>query len=234
MDFLAEQGVTSVGLISQDNDLGAAFRAGIEAQAPLHDIEFVADERVEPNSTDVSVAVLNVRDANPDAIISGADNTQTSLILIQVDDLGWDPIVVGNSSTGGPGSPNTVEPAGDAAEGFYSSAILEFTFGESPEVQAYRAAMEAIGSDQVDNTFALQSYAHSKVYFEIIDRMGDDLCWENFHAIAESLENFETGLVAPITFGPLPGGHTGTKGARIAEFTGGEWTFVTDFIEPES
>jgi len=46
------------------------------------------------------------------------------------------------------------------------------------------------------------------------------------------MENFETGLVAPVTFGPLPGGHSGTSGARIAQYTGGEWEFITGFLNP--
>lgn len=235
VDWLAEQGVTSIGLLRQDNDLGAAFKAGLEEQAPKHDIEIVAEEIVEPNSTDITNQVLNIRDADPDAVISGADNIQTALLLDQAYDLDWKPIIVGNSSTAGPGAVGTVGAAApEAAEGFYGSAILAFTTEDTPAVQAYRDAMEASGhGDQVDNTFALQGYAHSIIFYAALESMGDDLCWDNLHATLESLSGYETGLVAPVTFGPLPGGHTGTTGARMAQYTGGEWVFVTDFLEPQ-
>ena len=235
IDWLAEQGVESVGLLRQDNDLGAAFKAGIEAQAPKHGIELVAEETVEPNSTDISNQVLIIRDADPDAVISGADNIQTALLLDQAHDLGWEPILVGNSSTAGPGATGTVGSADpEAAEGFYGSAILSFTTDDSAEVQAYRAAMEAAGhGDVVDNSFGLQGYAHSIIFYDALESMGDDLCWDNLHTTLESLDNYETGLVAPVTFGPVPGGHTGTTGARMAQFTGGEWEFVTDFLQPQ-
>lgn len=235
VDWLAEQGVTSIGLLRQDNDLGAAFKAGLEEQAPKHDIEIVAEEVVAPNSTDIANQVLNIRGAEPDAVISGTDNIQTALLLDQAHDLDWDPIIVGNSSTAGPGAIGTVGAADpEAAEGFYGSAILAFTTEDTPEVQAYRAAMEAAGhTDVVDNTFGLQGYAHSVIFYSALESMGDDLCWENLHMTLESLSNFETGLVAPVTFGPVPGGHTGTSGARMAQYTGGEWVFVTDFLEPQ-
>ncbi len=235
VDWLAEQGVTSIGLLRQDNDLGAAFKAGLEEQAPKHNIEIVAEEVVEPQSTDVAAQVLNIRSAEPDAVISGADNTQTALLLDQAFDLGWDPIIIGNSSTAGPGAVGTVGAAApEAAEGFYGSAILAFTTSDAPEVQAYRAAMDAAGHSEVaDNAFGLQAYAHSIVFYSVLEGLGDDLCWDALHTALESLDNFETGLVAPVSFGPLPGGHSGTTGARIAQYTGGEWVFITDFIQPQ-
>jgi branched-chain amino acid transport system substrate-binding protein len=235
VDWLAEQGVTTIGLLRQDNDLGAAFKAGIEEQAPKYGIELVAEETVEPNSTDISNQVLKIRDAEPDAVISGADNIQTALLLDQTQDLGWEPILIGNSSTAGPGAVGTVGSAApEAAEGFYGSAILAFTNDSGPEVQAYRAAMDAAGhSDVADNSFGLQSYAHSIIFYDALESMGDDLCWDNLHATLESLSGYETNLVAPVTFGPVPGGHSGTTGARIAQYTGGEWVFVTDFLQPQ-
>jgi branched-chain amino acid transport system substrate-binding protein len=235
VDWLAEQGVETVGLLRQDNDLGAAFKAGLEEQLPKHGMELVAEETVEPNSTDISNQVLIIRDAEPDAVISGADNIQTALLLDQAHELDWEPILVGNSSTGGPGAVGTVGSADpEAADGFYSSAILAFTNEDTPEVQAYREAMSAAGHDDVvDNTFALQSYAHSIIFYDVLEQLGDNLCWEALHAALESLAGYETGLVAPVSFGPLPGGHTGTTGARMAQYVGGEWEFITDFLEPQ-
>ena len=235
VDWLSEQGATSVGLLRQDNDLGAAFKAGLEEQAPKYDMEIVAEEVVEPQSTDVSAQVLNIRNAEPDAVISGADNTQTALLLDQAFDLGWEPIIIGNSSTAGPGAMGTVGAAApEAAEGFYGSAILAFTTSDAAEVEAYRAAMDAAGhADVADNAFGLQAYAHSIVFYSVLESMGDDLCWDALHASLESLAGFETGLVAPVTFGPVPGGHSGTTGARIAQYNGGEWEFLTEFIQPQ-
>jgi branched-chain amino acid transport system substrate-binding protein len=235
VDWLAEQGVESVALLRQDSDLGAEFVAGLEEQAPKHDIEIVAEETVEPGNNDIANQVLILRDADPDAVISGADNAQTALLLDQAYELDWDPIIIGDSSTAGPGAPGTVGAAApEAADGFYGSAILAFTDDDTPEVQAYRAAMEAAGNaEQADNTFALQAYAHSVIFYDVLEALGDQLCWEALHSTLEALADLETGLVAPVTFGPLPDGHTGTSGARIAQYVDGDWQLVTDFIQPQ-
>lgn len=235
LDWLAtEKKVKTVALLTQDNDLGQAFEEAVAEQAPKHDIKLVANEKLEPNSTDVDSAILKLRGKKPDAVISGTDNAQTALLLKEARDLKWSPLIVGNSSSGGPGSPSTTGPAGSAAEGFYASAILEFPTSNTPEVKRYRAAMEKAGGAEADNSFALQDYASAQVFFEIVKRLGDDVCWAKFRSEAEKLADFETGLIPPVTFGPLPDGHTGTKGARIAQFQDGKWTTLTEFVEPKA
>ena len=89
------------------------------------------------------------------------------------------------------------------------------------------------GGGQTDNSFALQDYASAQVLFHLIEALGDDLCWSRFQAEAESLSGFETGLIPPVSFGELPGGHSGTAGARIAQYTGGQWQTVTGFLQPK-
>lgn len=234
IDWLAGKKIKTVALLTQDNDLGEAFEAAVDEQAPKHDIKLIASEKLEPNSTDVDSAILKLRGKDPGAVISGTDNAQTALLLKEAKDLTWSPLIIGNSSSGGPGSASTVGPAGPAAEGFYSAAILEFPTAAGPEVARYRAAMEKAGGGEADNSFALQNYASAQVFFEIVKRLGDELCWPRFGSEAEKLADFETGLIPPVSFGPLPGGHSGTKGARIAQYTGGAWKALTEFREPEA
>ena len=212
IDWLAQKKVKTVALLTQDNDLGEAFEAAVDKQAPKHDIELVASEKLEPNSTDVDSAILKLKGKNPGAVISGTDNAQTALLLKEAKDLKWSPLIIGNSSSGGPGSASTVGPAGPAAEGFYSAAILEFPTADGPEVARYRAAMEKGGGAEADNSFALQNYASAQVFFEIVKRLGDDLCWSTFGFEAEKLADFETGLIPPVSFGPLPAATAARRG----------------------
>ncbi len=237
VDFLAEQGAKTVAVIGQDNDLGQAIREGTREQAQRRGLQVVANETTEPNSTEVSSAVLNVREARPDAIILGTDNTQSTLIMQEVAGMpDWDPMIIGSSSTVTTGSPNTVGPAGAAAEGIYGTLIFDLPSSDAPEVAAWRQAAQQTAPESLDNGFALQAYGSAQVFFEILRRMGDDLTWENFHRTAESLRNYESGIYPPITFGDAAGGgHTGTDGAKVAQWTGSEWKVLTpEWITPGS
>ncbi|MFC4948902.1 ABC transporter substrate-binding protein [Pseudonocardia sp. GCM10023141] len=235
VDHLAASGVRKVALIGQDNDLGHAVEKGITEQAALDGVTLVAKETLDPNSPDVSSAVLNARAAGPDALISGGDNAQTALILKQVHQLGWNVPVGGDSTSGAPGSTNTVAPAGPAADGFTATGVSEFPTSTDPAVTKYRAAMATYAPDQATNSYALINYATSQVFFQVLRQMGHDVCQSGFQAAAEKISDVATGLIPPVTFGPLPGGHTGTKGAKVAQFRGGAWSFLdNDFVQPKS
>ena len=236
VDFLAEQGARTFAVIGQDNELGHSIRDGVMEQAPLRGAQVVANETTEPNSTEVSSAVLKVRDANPDAIVLGTDNTQSSLIMQTVRGLGWQPMIMGTSSTVTTGSSATVEPAGEAATGTYGTLISELPTSEAPEVAAWREAQDAAAPDQTGSAYALQAYANAKVFFEVVRRMGDDMSWASFQRTAEGMQDYASGIYPPISFGPAAdGGHVGTNGAKVAQWDGSAWVLVTDdWVEPGS
>lgn len=233
-DFLAGKGVKTVGLVGQDNDLGQALTDGMAQQAPKAGLTVVDSEKTEPNSTDVSAAVLKLRDADPDAVVLGTDNTQTTLILKQAQQIGWKPVFIGNSSTMGAGSSVAVGPAGAAADNVYGTMVVDLPTSDTPEVAAWKAAPGS-AADSTGAGYSLQAYATAQVFFGILEKMGDDLSWDNFQKTAESTKDLEVGLLPPVSFGALPGGHTGTVAAKVAQYTStGGWVTVTpDWISPE-
>lgn len=235
MDFFAGKGVKKVAVIAQDNDFGKLVKAGVTRQAAVDGIKVTTTQSLDPNSPDVSSAVLNAKATGPDAVISGGDNAQTALILKQVKRLGWNVMVGGDSTSGAPGSSNTVQPAGAAAEDFYATGVSEFPNSTSGAVAKYQAAMRKYAPAQAQNSYALINYATSQVFFQILKEMGTKLCQSNFQTTAEKLADLKTDLIPPVTFGPLPSGHTGTKGAKVARYTGGKWVWISpDFVEPKA
>ena len=231
VDFLNTKGVKTIGYVGQDNDLGTAIYDGLSSQAAKYGIKIVDQEKTQANSTNVSAAVLKLRDAKPDAVVFGTDNTQTGLIMKQSKALGFAPIFIGDSSTANTGAGSAVNVAGDAADGLYGSMVISLTSEATPQVQSYRAAMQKYDPDQINNAFALQAYAYCQAFFAIVKKQGSDLSWDNFYKVTEATKNLQTGLLPPVSFGPLPDGHTGTQGAKIAQYKGaapgGSWSVVT-------
>ncbi|MEQ8716703.1 MAG: ABC transporter substrate-binding protein [Acidimicrobiales bacterium] len=232
-DFLLEQGAVTVGLIGQNNDLGQSMLAGLEEQLPKNGQELVITElSLDAETNEVEGALNNVRDANPDAVVMATNQVQAALILREATSQGWEPIFIGDTSSASTGAMDTVEPAGDAAVGLYGTTNRSFTTLDSDAVADYRAVMEEYAPGSVDDGFALYAYAIADVFFEVIERMGDDLTWENFHATAEAMSGYENGLLPAVTFGPLPGGHSGNTGAAVAMWDGTDWVIVREFTDP--
>lgn len=233
VDFLAKKGVKSVGVISQDNTLGKAILDGVKKQVQVQGIKVVATENTEPNNTDVSSATLNLRKANPDAVIFGTDNTQTGLIMKQADQLGWHPIFIGDSSTMNAGTTSAITPAGSAAKGAYGTLISDLPQSDAEPTVKWRKVMEKYAPNGANNAYALQAYASFQVFSKIVSSMGNPT-WDGFSEGAEALHAYETGLLPPVTFGPPPGGRVGTVGARVAQWDGKEWKAITDWLKPTS
>lgn len=234
VDYMADENVHSVGVFAQDNDLGHLVQSGVEDQAPVHDIKILPAQTVEPLSTDVRAAVLNMRDAAPDAVVFGTDNTQTGLILQEAKALGWEPKWFGTSTTMSTGGPGVVKAAGEAALGVYGSTASLLPNADTPEIDAYRAAVTKVNAEQAGSNYAVTAYATMKVFAEMLEKAGKSPTWDSFNVAAEKMDGFETGLLPPVTFGPMPGGRTGTTGAMVAQWDGTKWAVLSeDWLQPQ-
>lgn len=231
VDFLNTKSVKTIGYVGQDNDLGTSILDGLTTQSAKYGMKIVASEKTQANSTNVSAAVLKLRDAKPDAVVFGTDNTQTGLIMKQSKALGFSPIFIGDSSTANTGSGSSVNVAGDAADGLYGTMIISLASETTPQVAAFKTVMQQYAPDQANSAQALQSYAYMQAFFAIVKKQGSDLSWDNFDKLVEATKNLQTGLLPPVTFGPLPDGHTGTQGAKVAQYKGaapgGSWQVAT-------
>lgn len=235
VDALVEQGHESVGVIQNDNDLGNEIADGVSAQAESVGMEFVGSEYIEPGSTDVAAATMNMRNSDPDAVVFGTDSGTAALVMNHADGLGWAPRWAGDSSTASAGGPHLYQVSGDAAVGTLGTMITELPSSDTPEVAEYRDMMERRAPGEVDSAFALQAYATFMIFKDIVESAEGDLTAASFADAAEILDSHETGLLPPITFGEQPGGRDGTTGAMVIEIDDdGRWAPVSDgFIEPQ-
>jgi branched-chain amino acid transport system substrate-binding protein len=236
IDYFAAQGATRLAVIQQDNDLGLSAEEALEVQMPKHpEMELVAQEVTQTGGTDVSSAVNNVVAANPDAVLLATDNTQVALVLQQLRSRGVNVPVFADQGGAGTGGPSAVGPAGAAAEGFIGGLQVNLTTAEAEEVAEWRELAEQYDGEQGTSGFSLQTYSYLLAFAELVDRMGDDLSYENFHATAEALADdpIALGTVPDIECGPLPEGHTCVQSAGLAVYSNGAWSLLQDFQAPE-
>lgn len=239
-DYAAEQGLTKIGLIGQDNELGEEGNGGVEAGVEANGLEYVGFERVEVLSQDVSSAVQNLRSAGAEAIMLATDNVQAALVMQETDKLGYDVLLCADNGGGGTGGPNSVGPAGAAADGFIGALQVELpTNLDNEAVAAWDTLAEAYtgqGSDAKKTNFSLQTYYYTRALLEVFDRMEGDYAYDNFHAVAEATvdEPIDLGALPTIACGPLPDGHKCAAGAALAEYdvANEEWTVIRDFQAP--
>ena len=240
-DYAAEQGLTKIGLIGQDNELGEEGNEGVEAGVEANGLEYVGFERVEVLSQDISSAVQNLRDKEAEAIMLATDNVQAALIMQETDKLGYDVMLCADNGGGGTGGPNSVGPAGAAADGFIGALQVELPSNlDNAAVAAWDELAEAYtgqGSEAKKTNFSLQTYYYTRALLEIFDRMDGDFRYENFHAVAEATgdDAIDYGALPTLACGPLPDGHKCAAGAALAQYStdSESWTVIREFQQPK-
>jgi len=239
VDYFAEQGVTDVALIGQNNELGDEGRAAIETQAPIHGINIVATEEVEVLSDAVAPAVLAVIASGAQGVLTAVDNAQNGLILDQFFEAGFDPIVCSDSGASGAGGPNTVKLANpDATDGFVGALQVALPDTDNEFINGWRSLHDAYDGPGKDGglNFSLQTYSYATAFFQLFDKLDGDYSYENFHANAEALVNDPILLpsMPAAACGPLPGGHSCASGAGLSQYDSATetWTQIREFMSP--
>ncbi len=241
IDYFADQGVTSMAVIGQDNELGAEANTAADIQAPVHGIEVVAREEVEVNSDAVAPAVLAVIDSGAEAVLTATDNAQNALILDQFFEAGFSPLVCSDNGSSGAGGLNTVGLANpEAADGYLGTLQQLPPDADNPFAQNVAelfAAYEGPGNTGAPN-FVLQTFSYMTAFAELVDRLDGDYSYENFHAVAEAIvdDPIEIPAIPVVACGPLPGGHSCASGAALAQYDAATetWTQIRDFLPPAS
>ena len=191
IDYFAEQGVTKVAAIGQDNELGEEAFNAIEIQAPVHGMEVVATEEVEVLSDAVAPAVLAVIDSGAEAVLTALDNAQNGLVLDQFHEAGLEAYVCSDAGSSGAGGQNTVGLANpDAADGYLGALQVALTDSDMEFVQHWSELWDAYdgpGKEGGAPNFSLQTYSIAAAFFELWDRLDGNYTYDNFHAVAESL-----------------------------------------------
>ena len=239
IDYFAEQGITKVAAIGQDNELGEEAFNAIDKQAPVHGMEITAKEEVEVLSDAVGPAVLAVIDSGAEAVLTAVDNAQNGLIMDAFHEAGFDVHMCSDQGAAGAGGPNTVSLANpEAADGYLGALQNALTDTDNDFVNHWRGLADAYdgpGSEGARN-FSLQTYSYAVAFFQLWDHLDGDYSYENFHATAEGLINDPITLpsLPPVGCGPLPGGHSCALGAGMAQYDADTetWSQVRSFQSP--
>lgn len=235
IDYYAAQGLTEIGVIRQNNDLGVSMTAALTDQMPKHpEMRIVAEQETQTGSTDVSSAVNNLIAANPQAVLLATDNTQVGLILQGLRNRGVTVPVFADQGGAGTGGPSAIGPAGAAAEGLIGGMQVDTVSTDNPDVEHWRGLAQQYSGEQGTSGFSLQTYSSLRAFAELVQRMGDDMGYANFQAVAEGLRDdpISLGAIPDIECGPLPAGHTCVNQAGLAIVRGGQWEVLQEFQAP--
>ncbi|HEY0908401.1 MAG TPA: ABC transporter substrate-binding protein [Candidatus Paceibacterota bacterium] len=189
--YLKGKGVTKLGILAMQNEIGVSLRDSLKAQAADYGITIVIEENYPADATDWRTSLIKVRQAKPEALYLAALAAHSAQILKQADSLGFDPLFISYRATE---DPALIKNAGTLAEKLVYTT--SFDAENSQLAKDFAAAYKAKYDEEV-NGYAAEAYESMKLTAESFMKCGKDyVCIKDYFF---SIKN-RPSVLGPISF----------------------------------
>lgn len=188
-----------IAILYQDDAFGRVGLAGVTEALGKRGMELVAEGTYTRNTTAVKSALIDIRRAEPDAVVMvGAYKPVAEFVRLSRK-LDFDPAFVTISFVG---SKALAQELGPDGAGVIVSQVVPFPWDDGLGVVAeYRAALAAHVPEAEVGFVSLEGYLAGRVTLAALEAAGPDLTREGFLAAVRGLGAFDMGGL-PIGFGP--------------------------------
>jgi len=215
---------TKVAAIYQNDDFGQDAVAGLEerfgaAKVPLVKLPF------DRGTTNFSGVVAQAKAAGVEHIVFLGIPKDAAIVMREANNLGWKPQFYGHNALG---DPQTFQLAGPLAEGAIAIAVMEPLDSDKPAVKGFLAAQQKYKPNTKPTTYSMHGYQSGKLFAEALKRSGGKLDEASIIGALESMKNYDTGLMAPLSFSADQ--HAGALAGAIMKAEGGKWKIISGWL----
>ena len=224
----------TIGLLAEDNEIGQDTIRGAEAQVKKLGWQAPVVELYKRSAIDFSSQVLRLKARNVDALFFPVISSHSAQILKECQKANFQPYLFATATAT---DQRFLKMAGDSAyfgRGLRSFATQINFRDNSDGAKEFRDAIEKYDpSNDSPNSFNLFGYGIAKILCEGIQRSGPDLTREKLISALEGMHGYETGIFAPVTYGPQ--NRQGTDAVRIlrADADKNDFIIETGWLHPE-
>lgn len=211
-----------IAMIQMQGDVGDDALRGVEEALEGTDYELAAVVPVEATTTDYSPMVQELKQTGADWVISINQPTGTGQVIQAAKKIGFNPKWLTQSDmTDG----SWIAAFGKDAEGLIAATKVAPFSSDDPKVQEFVTAFtEATG--EAPTMWNAVGYAQALVTVEAL-KTAAALTRECLEYSLQNMENFETGLIPPVTFSA--DSRQGTSAVGVATIRNGEVVQVAPF-----
>jgi branched-chain amino acid transport system substrate-binding protein len=222
-----------LGLLVQNDELGADGEAGIRKALEGSDVEIVARETYEGVEFDVTAQTQRLKGANPDVVVGYAIPPQAaSLIKVSREVLNWNvPILISGVSV----TDVTIQLAGaQNAEGVVSVVFGKQVYQtDDPAIQRHLQIMKDFGQGVEVSNFTMYGQNLGELMVKTLENAGPNLTRESVIEGAEAIRDWCcTACLVPMNMSPTD--HRPIEMELYTEVKGGKWVPISEPISFES
>src|SRR4051794_5551981 len=215
---------TKVAAIYQNDDFGQDAVAGLEERFGRDKIA-LTKLPFDRGTTNFSGVVTQAKAAAVEHIVFLGIPKDAALVMREANNLGWKPQFSGHNALG---DPQTFQLAGPLAEGAIAIAVMEPLDSDKPAVKAFIAAQQKYKSSTKPTTYSMHGYQSGKLLAEAVKRAAWKTDQASLVAALEGMKDYDTGLMAPISFSADR--HAGALAGAIMKAEGGKWKIISGWI----
>lgn len=200
IDYLVDvEGLTDIAILYQDDGFGRVGLAGVNAALEARGMSLVAEGIYTRNTVAVKGALLEIRKANPQAIVMVGAYKPLAEFVKLARKLKMDPTFMTISFVG---SEALAAELGADGNGVIVSQVVPQPWDTSlPVVAAYQAALAAVDAAAEPGFTSLEGYLAGRLTIEALGKAGTDLTRESFMAALNDLGTVDMGGIT-LVFGP--------------------------------
>jgi branched-chain amino acid transport system substrate-binding protein len=200
-----QQGLKKIACFYQNDGYGQAGLSGIEMALQKRGLELVATGTYERNTVAVKSGLLNIRKADPDAVVMIGVYKPCAEFIKLAKQIGMTDTVYANISFVGTSS--LAGELGEDGEGTIITQVVSFPDDRSvPLVEEYRNALATYQPDFAPDFVSLEGYMVGKFFAMAVESVQGDLTRENFIRSVQETGAFDLGGIV-LQYGP--GDHQG-------------------------
>jgi ABC-type branched-subunit amino acid transport system substrate-binding protein len=192
-------GLSRIAILYQDDSFGRAGLEGVRGALGKRGQELVAEGSYMRNTTAVKRALLDIRKAEPEAVvIVGAYQPSAEFIRI-ARDLGLDPLFVNISFVG---SRALAEELGAAGKGVVVSQVVPLPEDTTiPIVADYHHALAALDPALEPEFVSLEGYIAGRLLIAALEALGPEVTRQDLLSTIKDVGQFDLGGLE-LTYGP--------------------------------
>jgi len=185
-------------IISQDDEYGELVRQGFEKVLKDKKLVQVSSQIYKKGQADFSSEILKVKQSGAEVLLAGGVLGENVAMAKELERIGHKiPMAVTYVSR----VPASVKLMGPAAENVYT---VDFVYLESsPKGKLFMDKVKQFLSPEEQarvNRYTFTGYAGARVMIEAMNRCGKALTWDCTNAELAKIQNFDTGVMTPISF----------------------------------
>jgi len=228
--FTEIKGYNRIGLMYQDDEMGAIMKKGVEDQLAVYKLQMVGAESYKRGATEFSSQIAKLRKAEPQLVVLATVIRETVGALKEAKKIGWEVDMCGMTPAHTKLIPMLSQGAGFSADGFYCATQTPYVYADSSRASVREWWKRHVDWFQKEPDMPTSAGWAGLYYFSLAaEKAGRDLTREK---LIDALETFreepdEVFGGAPITFTPT--NHQGAFTVLMQQIQGGK--FVTIYPE---